>query len=578
MYRSPASVWTLSLLASLICPSLAVPAPYRNQEQCVLSSKHNVTAGSKGAVACETDICSKVGIETIAAGGSAADAMVSTTLCVGVVGMYHSGIGGGGFMLVRDELGRYETIDFRETAPAAASRDMYSDNRTASTLGGLAVGVPGELRGLEYLHRKYGSLPWKSVVMPSVHIAREGFKVNADLVRYMASANTDGFLVNDPVWAQDFAPNGTLLQLGDLISRKRYADTLEKIANEGIDVFYQGEIAKSIIKTIKKANGTMTLSDLSNYEVQLKDPLSIKFRDFNLYTTQAPSSGAVMLNILKTMEKFPVEDLQNKNLTAHRLVEAMKFAYGARQELGDPDFIRNLTSYQKAMISDEKALQIRNLIFDNMTQAVEMYNPQGLYAVDSPGTSHLVTSDRTGMTVTSTTTVNLLFGSKLMTPDTGIILNNEMDDFSQPGRRNSFGYEPSPANFIAPFKRPLSSITPLIVEHASNGTLFFATGAAGGSRIISATMQVAWNIISGNVNSMYGAIAAPRLHHQLMPDVLNVETGYDAGAFASLQAKKHNVTWIAPGQSAAQGLLRFWNGTFQAVGETRQLNSGGYTV
>lgn len=505
--------------------------------------------------------------------------MVSTTLCVGVVGMYHSGIGGGGFMLVRDELGRYETIDFRETAPAAASRDMYAHNRSASVRGGLAAGVPGELKGLEYLHRKYGSLPWKSVVMPAVRLARNGFRVNEDLVRYMASASVDdGFLVNDPVWAQDFAPNGTLLQLGDIITRKRYANTLEKIANKGIDVFYEGEIAKSIIKTIQNANGTMTLGDLRNYEVQLKDPLSIKFRNFNLFTTQAPSSGAVMLNILKIMEKFPVADLRNTNLTTHRLVEAMKFAYGARQELGDPDFVRNLTNFQKQMLSDSQALRVRKLIADNQTQALEVYNPQSLYAAESAGTAHMVTSDRTGMTITSTSTVNLLFGSKLMDPDTGIILNNEMDDFSQPGRRNSFGYEPSPANFIAPFKRPLSSISPLIVEHAANETLFFATGAAGGSRIITATMQVAWNIMSGRAENMYGAIKSPRLHHQLMPNVLNVENGYDASVFASLGEKKHNVTWIAPGQSAAQGLLRFWNGTFQAVGETRQLNSGGFTV
>lgn len=181
------------------------------------------------------------------------------------------------------------------------------------------------------------------------------------------------------------------------------------------------------------------------------------------------------------------------------------------------------------------------------------------------------------MTLSSTTTINLLFGSKLMDPITGIILNNEMDDFSQPGKKNSFGYEPSPSNFIAPNKRPLSSITPLIVEHADNKTLYFATGAAGGSRIISSTAQVALHLLSGE-SGLYDAIKLPRIHHQLMPEVLNLEEGFDKSVYESLVSKGHNVSWVVPGQSAAQGIARLWNGTFEAVGETRQVNSGGFTV
>ncbi|KAK4181151.1 gamma-glutamyltranspeptidase [Triangularia setosa] len=575
-------------LASTFALTSAFPArsplPY-SPSQCVLSLDHLTSPnGTRGAVASESKICSQIGIDMISAGGTAADALVATTFCVGVIGMYHSGIGGGGFMLVRDELGHYEVIDYRETAPASAHKDMYKHDRNASVIGGLAVGIPGEIRGLGYLQQKYGKLGWKEVVMPAVRIAREGFLVGEDLVKYMkaASANDD-FLVADPVWAQDFAPNGTLLGLADKITRRRLANTLEKIANEGPDAFYEGEIANSIIKTIQETNGTMTHDDMREYTVRLKQPLSIDYRGFKLFTTNAPSSGAVTLNILKVMEQFPPEDLADKNLTAHRLAEAMKFAYGARQELGDPDFIRGLTTFQKTMLSEKKAQQIRKMIMDNQTQALEVYNPNLVYAAESAGTSHLVASDGTGMTVTSTTTINLLFGARIMT-DTGIILNNEMDDFSQPGRPNSFGFEPSPNNFIAPHKRPLSSITPLIVEHANNGSLFFATGAAGGSRIISSTMQVAFRIMSAidqghtTGGEMYQAIKAPRLHHQLMPNVLNVETGYDETVFASLSSKQHNVSWVAPGQSSAQGLLRLYNGTFEAVGETRQLNSGGLTV
>ncbi|KAK4132956.1 gamma-glutamyltranspeptidase [Trichocladium antarcticum] len=573
MRHTSSLAWWLPLLAQLP-PSRAFPT----QHQEVLSDSSS--KGTRGAVASESSICSKIGINTIAAGGSAADAMVATTLCVGVIGMYHSGIGGGGFMLVRDSQGRYESVDYRETAPAAASQDMYREDPDASVFGALAVAVPGELKGLEYLHQKHGILPWRTLVMPAVRVARDGFRVNEDLVRYMnnASAGNNTFLVDDPVWAEDFAPNGTLLQLGDTITRKRYADSLEKIANQGPRVFYEGELAKSMIGFIQKMNGTMTLDDLRNYTVHIKPPLSIAYGDYRLFSTEAPSSGAVMFSILKTMEQYPVEDLGDANLTTHRLVEAMKFAYGARQELGDPDFVENISQHQAQMLSDETAKDIRHRILDNQTQPVGVYDPKSVYAAESEGTSHIVTADASGLTVTSTTTLNLLFGAQIMTPDTGIILNNEMDDFSIPNRNNSFGFAPSPANFIAPHKRPLSSITPLIAEHRANHTLFFATGAAGGSRIISATAQTAWHILAQGMG-MHAAVAAARVHHQLMPHVLFAEQEVAAGIAEGLRGKGHVVERFPPGGlSAVQGVMRGWEGGFEAVGETRQRNSGGYSV
>ncbi|KAK3293232.1 gamma-glutamyltranspeptidase [Chaetomium fimeti] len=561
-------------LLSQLTPGLAFPVA--GQE--VVSIHANVE-GRRGAVASESSICSKIGKDIIALGGSAADAMVSTTLCVGVIGMYHSGIGGGGFMLVRDKHGRYETIDYRETAPAAASQDMYEHDQDASVYGGLAVAVPSELKGLDYLHRRYGVLPWKTLVMPAVRVAREGFKVTEDLVRYMASASADNntFLVDDPIWAEDFAPNGTLLQLGDTITRKRYADSLEKIANKGIDVFYKGEIAESMINFIQKMDGIMTMEDLDQYTVNVKPPLNITYGDFRLFATEAPSSGAVMFSIFKTMQEYGREDLTNINLTTHRFVEAMKFAYGARLEFGDPAFVKNATELETFLLSDDTARDIRQRILDDRTQPVEAYDPLSLYVPDSHGTSHVVAADSSGLTVSSTTTINLLFGAQIMTPDTGIILNNEMDDFSQPNRPNSFGFAPSPSNFIAPGKRPLSSITPLIAEHAGNGSMYLATGAAGGSRIISATAQVAWHVLARGLG-LRDAVAAPRLHHQLLPHVLKVEEGFDAGVAGGLRGKGHEVEWIAPGLSAVQGVVRLGDGRFEAVGETRQVNSGGYVV
>ncbi len=335
--------------------------------------------------------------------------------------------------------------------------------------------------------------------------------------------------------------------------------------------------AESMISFIQKMNGTMTLDDLREYSVEVKPPLNITFGKYRLFTTEAPSSGAVMFSIFKTMAQYPPEDLADANLTTHRFVEAMKFAYGARLQLGDPAFITNTTAYQAHLLSDDTARIIRHRILDNTTQPLEAYDPLSLYLPSPHGTSHIVTADRSGLTVTSTTTINLLFGAQLLDPETGIILNNEMDDFSQPGRRNAFGFAPSPANFIRPRKRPLSSITPLIVEHAADRSLALATGAAGGSRIISATAWVAWNVLARGVG-LREAVAAPRLHHQLMPHILKVEEGFVQEEVAALVEKGHGVEWMSPGLSAVQGVARLADGRFEAVGEPRQRNSGGYSL
>lgn len=330
-----------------------------------------------------------------------------------------------------------------------------------------------------------------------------------------------------------------------------------------------------MIDLIQATNGTMTLEDLRCYNVSVKKALSINSRGYRLFATDAPSSGAVTLSILKTMEQFPLEDREDVNLTTHRFDEAMRFAYGARQNLGDPDFIRNIDRFEDMMLSEEKAKEIRGRIRDNETQPVEAYDPKAVYSAESFGTSHIVTTDWSGLTISSTTTINLLFGARIMTPDTGIILNNEMNDFSIPGVKNAFGYEPSPNNYVAAGKRPLSSITPIIAEHA-NGTFYFTTGAAGGSLIVSSTAQTVWHAIEHDM-SMHEAIAEPRLHDQLMPNVVTFEYTFNNGTVASMAAKGHNVTWVGPG-SAVQGIRQLWDGTFEAVGETRQKNSGGLNL
>lgn len=234
-------------------------------------------------------------------------------------------------MIVRGSNGSYEFIDFRETAPAAAFQDMYTNNTDASIYGGLASGIPGEVRGLEHLHKKYGKMSWAKVMAPAIKVARYGFPVTPDLVRYMASAVGSGydFLVYDPTWAIDFAPNGTRVKLNDTITRKRYANTLETIATYGADAFYTGAVANATITALQKANGTMTLGDLKNYTVAIRKPAQIDYRGYKLTSCSAPSSGVVALSVLKIVEGY--EDFGDPamlNLSTHRLDEAMRFGYG----------------------------------------------------------------------------------------------------------------------------------------------------------------------------------------------------------------------------------------------------------
>ena len=281
-----------------------------------------------GAVASESSICTKIGISMIQKGGNAADALISTVFCIGVVSMYHSGIGGGGFALVRASNGSYEFIDFRETAPAAAFENMYEDDIKASLIGGLSSGVPGELRGMEYIHKHYALLPWKQLVRPAIKVARYGFPVDEDLLTFITMPDTE-FLTEDPSWAIDFAPNGTLVGLGDILTRKRYADTLQTISEEGPDAFYTRSIANATITALQGANGTMTLSDLKNYSVQIRDPVQIQYRDYKLTAGGAPSGGSVALSALKIVEGYSDMGQANMiNLSTHRLDEAFRFAYG----------------------------------------------------------------------------------------------------------------------------------------------------------------------------------------------------------------------------------------------------------
>ncbi|KAI9730953.1 MAG: hypothetical protein M1818_008028 [Claussenomyces sp. TS43310] len=513
-------------------------------------------------------------------------------------GMYHSGLGGGGFQNVRDANGEHKCIDFRETAPAAAYEDMYKNNGVGSRLGGLASGVPGEIAGYEYTHQQYGVLPWEEIFKPAISVARNGFPVTEDLIRYMNFAIKErgwNFLAGDPIWAQDFAPHGSLLDVGEIMTRKRYADTLEIISRKGAKAFYEGPIAEATIRAVRAANGTMSMEDLAGYEVTVRNAISIDYRGYRVFSCAAPSSGSVVLSALKTIEGYDMSDKNTGNLNTHRFVEALRFAYAAHNKLGDPGFFEGMDLYEAMMVNATTAEGVRDKISDHHTLNVSEYDPEMLWSPDTAGTSHVSAADASGMAVTGTTTVNLLFGSQLMVPETGktflfaekqgsdradhslgVIMNDEMNDFSIPGVSNAFGFVPSPINYIRPGKRPLSSITPVIVEYA-NGEPYIITGAAGGSRIPTATIQTLWHILDHNM-TMAEALRQPRLHDQLLPNEVIFEYPFDNSTVEFMKGRGHNVSWVQEGLSAAQGIRRLPNGTFEAAGEPRQKNSAGFAI
>ena len=438
--------------------------------------------------------------------------------------------------------------------------------------------VPGEIKGLHYIHKRYGFLPWSTLLQPAIILARDGFVVGSDFAKAMAlTTEFSGydFLSRDPAWAEDFAPNGTRVGTGDVMTRKRYAHTLEAIAVGGPEAFYEGQLAKATIQALHEKNGSMTMEDLAKYDIISKTPVKIDYKNFRLHGCGAPASGAVALSVLKVLEGY--EDFgqaHTMNLSTHRLDEAIRFGYGKRASLGDPDFVDGIVAYEAEILNQTFANETRGRISDRHTLNVSDYDPEGFESREDHGTSHIVTADASGMSISMTTTVNLFFGSSLMVPETGVIMNNEMADFSVPNVSNVFGYHPSPANYIRPNKRPMSSISPVMAEF-TNGTLFAILGASGGSRIITTVIQTALNILERKMN-VYEALKQPRLHDQLLPNQVTFEWDYDNSTVDYMIGRNHNVTWGLVGSSSQA--IRIANGHFEAAGEPRQDDSAGLTA
>ncbi|KAL3829922.1 hypothetical protein ACJIZ3_018724 [Penstemon smallii] len=483
------------------------------------SQKQGRIVARNGVVATDHRQCSTIGRDILQKGGHAVDAAVAAALCLGVVSPASSGIGGGAFMLVRSADGKTEAFDMRETAPKLASKNMYAGNATLKASGARSVAVPGELAGLVDAWKKYGKIPWANLVTPAAQIAQNGFKISPFL--YMQMTKTEAAIMADKGLRDIFTSNGSrLLEKGDTCYNKRLAITLRSISKYGTKAFYNGTVGQRLVEDVKKAGGILTMEDLRNYKVKRREPIKFNFMGMKLLSMPPPSSGGAALSlILNILTQYRDLSKISYSLMMHREIEALKHALSVRMNLGDTDFVNNSKDVLKDMLSKSFAADIRKTILDNTTFNSSHYGGRWNQIHDH-GTSHISIVDRQHNAVSMTSTINAYFGSKLLSQSTGIVLNNEMDDFSMPANKSKDVPPPAPANFIYPGKRPLSSMTPTIV--LKNEQLKAVIGASGGSLIIPGVTQVLLNHFVRRLEPL-SSVLAPRLYHQLIPNVLQYE-------------------------------------------------------
>lgn len=476
-----------------------------------------VIKANRGVVATDDGRCSRIGRDVLREGGHAVDAAVAAAFCLGVVSPASSGIGGGAFMLIRSADGKAQAFDMRENAPKKAFKNMYAQNGALKSSGVLSIAVPGEIAGLYNAWKQYGKLPWRRLVRPAAHLAHSGFKISPYLHMQMLRNESD--IMADKGLHDLFTSNGSLLRIGDICYNKQLGKTLRALSAFGIRPFYNGSIGVKLIKDIRKSGGILTMEDLQQYQVRIREPIVADVMGFQIIGMPPPSSGgAAMVLILNILAQygFPMEG--PSSLLIHRQIEALKHAFAVKMNLGDPDFV-NVTNVVNDMLSTEFAKQLKKTIYDNMTFSPNHYGGKW-NQINDHGTSHMSIVDSERNAVSMTSTVNSYFGAKYLSPSTGIVLNNEMDDFSIPAKRSENVPPPAPANFIHPGKRPLSSMTPTIV--LKGGQLRAVVGASGGGMIIAGTTEVFLNHFARGMDP-FSSVMAPRYYHQLIPNVLQYE-------------------------------------------------------
>ncbi len=516
-----------------------------------------VAAGNplRGAAATVHPIATDAAIGAFADGGNAVDAAVAAALMLGVVDGENSGIGGGCFALVRLADGSFVALDGRETAPAAATRDMFVRQGRAvpalSQAGALAAGVPGELAALDRLSRRHGRLPMRRALLAAAKVAEDGFVVTP---HYSRRIKDDLPIIRRfPEAARIFLhPDGSAPEPGETLRQQDLAKTYRAIAERGIRWFYSGPFAEGTERWMKANGGLLTRQDFRRYAVRDREPVRSQYHGLDVVGFPPPSSGGVhVAQILNILNHFDLRVMgAGSTDVAHVTAEAMKLAFADRTHwLGDPDF----TAVPRGLVDPGYAAELAAKI--RMDQAVEVGGhgtPPGAWTDTFGGhTTHLTTADSAGNWVALTATVNTTLGCKVVVPGTGVVLNNQMDDFSaQPGVANFFGLVGSEANAVAPGKRPLSSMSPTLV--LKDGKPFFTVGAAGGPTIISQTVLAVVGVVDFRRNPME-ALAAPRLHHQWRPDEVLLENGWKDGVADALGVRGHRVRRV-DGLGAAQAI------------------------
>ncbi|MBE9490409.1 MAG: gamma-glutamyltransferase [Bacteroidetes bacterium] len=489
-----------------------------------ISCKNETKRGlivEKAMVVSAREEASKIGTDILKKGGNAFDAMAATQLALAVAYPYAGNIGGGGFMVYRKANGDIGALDYREKAPLAATKDMYLDSLDnvipeKSTLGAMAVGVPGSVAGVFAVHEKFGSLPIEDIIKPSIDLAKKGVVVTKrqekKLESYQSSfrkANIDSILF-EKAWKEN-----------DTIKYQALAETLTRIMNNGRDEFYKGETAKRLVKFMQDNGGIISEEDLAKYEVKWRTPITFEYDDLKIISMSPPSSGGICLaQIMEMIEPYDLDKFGPNSLKAIQVItEAERRAYADRSYyLGDPDFV-NIPG--KTLISNNYLKdRMSSFSFEKATLSSDVSHGK-VQVIESNETTHYSIIDQFGNSVSVTTTINGGYGSKLYCSDLGFFLNNEMDDFSsKPGVPNMFGLIGAEANSIAPQKRMLSSMTPTIVE--KDGELLMSVGTPGGSTIITSVLQTILNVHEYNM-TMQEAVDAPRFHHQWLPDVVLFE-------------------------------------------------------
>jgi gamma-glutamyltranspeptidase / glutathione hydrolase len=523
-------------LATLL--SLCLVAPH--------ADAHEPVFARKGMVVAQEPLAADVGVAVLKSGGNAVDAAVAVGFALAVTHPFAGNIGGGGFMLVRMTDGQTTFIDFRERAPGKASRNMYLDTDGKMTrdslIGWRAAGVPGTVRGLELAQKKFGTKSWVELLQPAIELASNGFPVSRALMQSLHFSAES--LSQFPESKRIFLKDGAFYDWNEILRQPELARTLGRIAHQGAKDFYEGETAHILAREMEKNGGLITLEDLREYQAVERKPLEGDYKGYHIITSPLPSSGGVgILQMLSMLEGSGYEKTGAGSATTyHYLAEVMRRFYADRNEyLGDSDFVKSPI----AKLLDRSYIQKRRDSIDPVLATPTDQISPGLPAgMESTETTHYTIADEQGNVVAVTYTLNAGYGSAVTVPGAGFLLNDEMDDFAgKPGSPNLFGLVQGEANAIAPGKRPLSSMVPTIV--LKNGKPFMALGAPGGSRIITAVLQVMLNVMDFGMN-IQDAIDFPRVHHQWKPDRLDIERGISPDTIALLKKSGYYIEEAKP--------------------------------